>query len=185
MTEAEAEFRHVYEAHRVAIHAYFTGRLADGQAAADLTQEVFLRAWRHLDRVRVLPADGQRAWLFTVARNLTVDAGRRGGTQDGIRRALAADPASRPAMVSAPASAAVLAAERAAVVGAAISRLPEAQRVTLAMATAGGLTGAQIAGALGVPAGTVRYRLSEARRALAAALRAYDDDDHQNDKGER
>jgi RNA polymerase sigma-70 factor (ECF subfamily) len=42
------------------------------------------------------------------------------------------------------------------------------------MAAAGGLTSAEIATALGVPAGTVRYRLSLARRALAAALASYD-----------
>ena len=42
------------------------------------------------------------------------------------------------------------------------------------MAAAGGLTSAQIATALGVPAGTVRYRLSLARRTLGAALAAYD-----------
>ncbi|HVQ91052.1 MAG TPA: sigma-70 region 4 domain-containing protein, partial [Mycobacteriales bacterium] len=65
--------------------------------------------------------------------------------------------------------------ERVAVVGAAIRRLPEQQRVTLALAAAGDLTSAEIAGALGVPAGTVRYRLSEARRTLAAALASYDD----------
>jgi RNA polymerase sigma-70 factor (ECF subfamily) len=38
------------------------------------------------------------------------------------------------------------------------------------MATAGGLTSRQIGDALGEPAGTVRYRLSQARKQLAAAL---------------
>ena len=56
-----------------------------------------------------------------------------------------------------------------------IRRLPEQQRVTLTLAAAGGLTSAEIATALGVPAGTVRYRLSLARRTLAAALSTYDD----------
>jgi RNA polymerase sigma-70 factor, ECF subfamily len=60
-------------------------------------------------------------------------------------------------------------------VGEAIRRLPEQQRTTLAMAAAGGLTSAEIATALRVPAGTVRYRLSLARRTLAEALGDYDD----------
>ena len=72
------------------------------------------------------------------------------------------------------AATAVIAAERVAIVGEAIRRLPEQQRTTLAMAAAGELTSAEIAAALGVPAGTVRYRLSLARRALAAALASYD-----------
>jgi RNA polymerase sigma-70 factor (ECF subfamily) len=69
----------------------------------------------------------------------------------------------------------VLAAERAGVVAAAIATLPEQQRVTLTMAAAGELNSAEIGAALGVPAGTVRYRLSLARRTLAEALGDYDD----------
>jgi RNA polymerase sigma-70 factor, ECF subfamily len=56
-----------------------------------------------------------------------------------------------------------------------VSDQPEQQRVTLTMAAAGEMTSAELAAALGVPAGTVRYRLSEARRALAEALDRYDD----------
>jgi RNA polymerase sigma-70 factor, ECF subfamily len=171
-----AGFRRLYEANRAAVHSYFVGRTGDRQTAADLTQEVFLRCWQHRDRLGDMADDGRRAWLFTVARNLSIDSARLAGTRAGVRRALTDDPAARPATVSPPASAAVLAAERAAVVGAAIARLPETQRVTLAMAAAGGLTSAEIATALGVPAGTIRYRLSEARRALATELGTYDDE---------
>jgi RNA polymerase sigma-70 factor, ECF subfamily len=42
--------------------------------------------------------------------------------------------------------------------------------VILSMATAGGLTSRQIGEALGEPAGTIRYRLSQARKQLAGAL---------------
>ncbi|HEX4092985.1 MAG TPA: RNA polymerase sigma factor [Trebonia sp.] len=170
-----AEFGRLYEAHRAAVHAYFAGRTGDRQLAADLMQEVFLRAWQHLDKVAGLPEDGQRGWLFTVARNLSVDSARHQRTTEGAQRALEQEPAVRQASVAAPASTAVLAAERATVVAAAIAALPEQQRVTLAMAAAGELNSAEIGAALGVPAGTVRYRLSLARRALAEALGDYDD----------
>ena len=173
--DREAEFRRLYEAHRAAVHAYFVGRTGDHQLAADLMQEVFLRAWQHLDKVTGLPEDGQRGWLFTVARNLSVDAARHQRTADGAQRALEHEPSGGPASVAAPASTAVLAAERATVVAAAIAKLPERQRVTLAMAAVGELNSGEIGVALGVPAGTVRYRLSLARRALAEALGDYDD----------
>jgi RNA polymerase sigma-70 factor (ECF subfamily) len=173
--DREAEFRRLYEAHRAAIHAYFAGRTGDRQVAADLMQEVFLRAWQHLDRLSGLPEDGQRGWLFTVARNLIVDAARHQRTTDGTQRALERDPSVRPSADGAPASTAVIAAERASVVAAAIATLPEQQRVTLALAAAGELNSAEIGAALGVPAGTVRYRLSLARRALADALSDYDE----------
>lgn len=169
--DSEAEFRRLYEAHRAAVHAYFTGRTGDRQASADLMQEVFLRAWRHWDALAGLPDDRQRAWLFTVARNLVVDTARQQRTRAGVERALIREPARAG---TPPASTAVLAAERAAVVAGAIARLPEQQRVTLAMAAAGEMSSTEIGVALDVPAGTVRYRLSLARHALAEALGRYD-----------
>lgn len=171
MDSREAEFGRLFAAHRGALHAYLAGRAGDRQLAADLTQDVFLRAWEHLDTLRGLSADGQRGWLFTVARNRSVDAHRTGQTRAGTEQALAREPSREPA----PASAGVLAAERVSVVGEAIRRLPEPQRVALTLAAAGDLTSAEIGAALGLPPGTVRYRLSEARRALAAALSDYDD----------
>ena len=129
-----------------------------------------MRVWQRLPELAGRSADGQRAWIFTVARNLAIDTHRHERTRAGAEAALGREPAPVPP----PASAPVIAAERVAVVGEAIRQLPEDQRVTLTMAAAGGLTSAQIAGALGVPAGTVRYRLSLARRTLGAVLAAYD-----------
>ena len=169
--DSETEFRRLYQAHRVAVHAYFTGRTGGHPSAADLMQDVFLRVWQHLEELTGLPADRQRAWIFTVARNLSVDAYRNQHTRAATEQALAHEPARLPP----PASTAVIAAERVAIVGEAIRRLPEQQRVTLALAAAGTMTSAEIAAALGVPAGTVRYRLSLARRSLAEALGHYDD----------
>jgi RNA polymerase sigma-70 factor, ECF subfamily len=169
--DREAEFRRLYDAHRRAVHAYFTGRTGDPQAAADLMQDVFLRVWQHLDKLADMPEDGRRAWIFTVARNLSVDAHRYQQTLAGVQQALAHEPATSPQS----ASTAVIAAERVAVVGEAIRCLPEPQRVALTMAAAGGMTSSELAATLGVPAGTVRYRLSLARRTVAEALDRYDD----------
>jgi RNA polymerase sigma-70 factor, ECF subfamily len=169
--DPDAEFGRLYDTHRAAVHAYFVGRTGDRSAAADLMQEVFLRAWQRFPELADRPTDGQRAWLFTVARNLSIDAFRHERTRADAEAALGRQPTPAPP----PASAAVIAAERVTVVAEAIRQLPEQQRTTLAMAAAGGLTSAEIATALGIPAGTVRYRLSLARRTLAAALAGYDD----------
>jgi RNA polymerase sigma-70 factor, ECF subfamily len=169
------EFRRLYDAHRAAVHAYFTGRVGDRWLAADLMQETFLRAWRRLPELTGLSGDGQRAWIFTVARNLSIDEHRASRTRAATAAALRAQPSD----VAAPASTQVIAAEQVAVVAETIKRLPEQQRVTLTLAAAGGLTSAEIAAALGVPAGTVRYRLSLARRTLAEALSAYEGVEHQ------
>jgi DNA-directed RNA polymerase specialized sigma24 family protein len=57
--DREAEFRRLYEAHRAAVHAYFTGRTGDPQSAADLMQDVFLRAWQHMGKLTDMPDDRQ------------------------------------------------------------------------------------------------------------------------------
>src|SRR5690348_13062885 len=45
--------------------------------AEDLTQETFLRAWRHFGLLATMEAPAQRAWLLQVLRNLVSDAWRR------------------------------------------------------------------------------------------------------------
>jgi RNA polymerase sigma-70 factor, ECF subfamily len=165
--DRDAEFHQLFEAHRHAVHAYFVGRTADRWAAADLMQEVFLRAWQRLPELVDRSADGQRAWLFAVARNLSIDTYRRERTRTDSEAALGHEPVPAPPSVNA----SVIAAARAAVVGEAIGRLPEQQRVTLTMAAAGGLTSAEIATALGIPGGNVRLPPAHGSRHLPADRR--------------
>jgi RNA polymerase sigma-70 factor (ECF subfamily) len=164
-----AVFTRIFDQHRHAVHAYFLGRVADPELARDLLQETFLRAWRRLQELAPLPGDRQRAWLFTVARNLAIDSYRAGAARRAAEEALRRQAATGETTVAGPHAHAEL-GERLALLDAAIRELPEDQRVILSMATAGGLTSRQIGEALGEPAGTVRYRLSQARRQLAAAL---------------
>jgi RNA polymerase sigma-70 factor, ECF subfamily len=164
-----AVFTRIFELHRHAVHAYFLGRVADPELARDLLQETFLRVWRRLSELAPLPAEQQRAWIFTVARNLAIDSYRAGAARRAAEGALRRDAATRQATVAGPHQQAEL-GERLARLDAAIRRLPEDQRVILSMATTGGMTSRQIGEALGEPPGTVRYRLSLARKQLAAAL---------------
>jgi RNA polymerase sigma-70 factor (ECF subfamily) len=110
--DREAEFRRMYEAHRTAVHAYFVGRTADRWAAADLMQEVFMRVWQRLPELLGKSPDGQRAWIFTVARNLSIDAFRHERTRACAEAAVGDEPASAPPS----AATAVIAAERVAIV---------------------------------------------------------------------
>ena len=164
-----AVFTRIFDEHRNAVHAYFLGRVPEPELARDLVQETFLRAWRRLSELAPLPADSQRAWIFTVARNLAIDSYRAGAARRAAEAALRSQAATQETSVAGPHRQAE-ARERLARLDTAIGLLPEEQRVILTMATAGELTSSQIGEALGEPAGTVRYRLGQARKQLAAAL---------------
>lgn len=56
------------------LRTYLKHRLADGHAADDLLQDVFVKAMRQGQRFCSL--DNPRAWLFQVARNALVDRAR-------------------------------------------------------------------------------------------------------------
>ena len=56
-----------YSAHRRALYRHCRKLLADGAGAEDATQEVFTRAFHHLQGIS--DRDHQRRWLFRVATN--------------------------------------------------------------------------------------------------------------------
>lgn len=168
--DAEKVFTEIFEEHHAAVHAYLAGRVREPELARDLLQETFLRVWRRLDDIRDLPTRRRQAWIFTAARNLVTDTYRARATRDATVLAsgtLALDVAPPADQPDARAERNELVTE----VGTAVRTLPEELRVILAMHVVGELTSAQIGAALGQPAGTIRYKLTLARRAVATALR--------------
>lgn len=75
ITEDPAEFEGFFRAHERTVYACLWRLTGDAQLARDLTQETFLRAWRHFARVR--DYEQPRAWLLRVATNLAFSAHRR------------------------------------------------------------------------------------------------------------
>jgi RNA polymerase sigma-70 factor (ECF subfamily) len=64
----------LFEQLRVPVFRYLLRKTRDSGRAEDITQETFLRLFRHLRENRLL--DNPKAWIFTVAKNLAVDASR-------------------------------------------------------------------------------------------------------------
>jgi RNA polymerase sigma-70 factor (ECF subfamily) len=58
----------------IPVFRYVMRKTRDAARAEDITQETFLRLFRHLKEERSL--DNPKAWLFTVANNLVIDASR-------------------------------------------------------------------------------------------------------------
>ncbi|MDR7274277.1 sigma-70 family RNA polymerase sigma factor [Catenuloplanes atrovinosus] len=162
--DGDAWLRSLHADHGPAVYRYLTGlTLGDRATAEDLLQETLLRAWRHRAVLSRDPS-GVRAWLFTVARNLVIDAGR-------ARRTRPAE-VSPPDLTQVPASGDAM--ERvltAGVVREALRRLSPRHRTVLVELYFTENQAADIASRLGVPEGTVKSRAHYALRALRQVLR--------------
>jgi RNA polymerase sigma-70 factor (ECF subfamily) len=133
----------------------------DRQRAEDLVQEVLLRAWQHpeaLDPDRGSP----RAWLYTTARHLAIDAWRRRTARVGE------------VVTEAPPEVAGLdetdRAVEAWTIAEALAQLSQAHREVIVECFYRGRSVAEAAATLGVPTGTVKSRTHYAMRALRLVL---------------
>ncbi|MFD0265691.1 RNA polymerase sigma factor [Streptomyces sp. NPDC127106] len=161
-----------YRRWRPLVHALAHRSLGDEREAEDVTQQVFLAAWRGRGRYRPGPG-GFGAWLTGITRHKVADA-----LQARARRARAAAAAARAAPLtvaggpgSAPLGEAEQAVDRLLVLGE-LARLPSAQQQVLRLAFYGDLTQTQIADRTGLPLGTVK---SHMRRALDRLRRTLPD----------
>jgi len=66
----------IYDAYITPIYRFIAFRI-DRALVEDLTAEVFVKAWEKLGTYRVRSRVPFGAWLFTIARNITVDALRK------------------------------------------------------------------------------------------------------------
>lgn len=138
--------------------------LRDAGRAEDAVQQVFLTAWRELRRLR--DDDRLEAWLYRLLVNACYAEVRQTRLwQRGLRLVtdLDPDPATDDAQLSVDLRDEL---ERA------FRRLSGEQRAVLVMHHYLGLSGAEIAEALGLSPGTVRSKLHYARREMRAAIEA-------------
>lgn len=156
-------FSEIYRRFSPAIHGFCLARLRDAEAAADATQEVFLRALRS----EASDVENPSAWLFTIARNVVVDTVRAAG-----RRPLASefdeDAVTVGGLVPAGAHDQVETDEDVSRVMLALRALAPRYRTAIVMRDIKGLTSAEAAGELRTTTGALDTLLHRARRALAA-----------------
>ena len=155
----------VHEYQRLAFRTAYviTGSAAD---AEDVAQEAFVKAFRALGRFRA-GAD-PRPWILSIvaneARNRVRASGRRHGLElrlvEGFRQG---DAAPSP-------EAAAVAAENKRRLLALVNSLPEDDRLVIVSRYLLELSGEETAATLGIPAGTVKSRLSRALARLRSRL---------------
>ncbi len=165
-------FEAIYHRYNSMVYSTALRIIGDANLAEDITQEIFLRIWRHPDRY-VASRGRFLSWLISVSRNRTVDEfrkrGRRqrleGASQDQHNLDLPTGDTDDPQLLA-------QAAEDRSHILAALAHLPAEQKQALELAYFGGLSQQEIAQLLKQPLGTVKTRIRLGMQKLRARLKA-------------
>ena len=154
-------------------HVVFRTALAvtsNREEAEDAAQETFLRAFGHIGTFR--GDSSLKTWLLAIAWREGIS--KRRSLVNRLRRMVSTpeDEAFDPPAAGRTEEARVMDAEHALTVRRLVARLPQNYREALMLAAAGDFTFDEMSAALGVPVGTLKWRVSEARRQLREKLRA-------------
>src|ERR687884_1799355 len=155
---AGAFVEELFAKHHGEIYAYLLRMLRDGELAADLTQDAFVKAYRNYDSLE--KPENARAWLYQIAHRVALDHIRR----QKIVRFLPWTGESRGAAPST--ERLVMDAHLSGDLQRALARIPERQRAALLLAELHDLTGLELAAALGVSHVAARALLTRARESL-------------------
>ncbi|MDO4270187.1 MAG: sigma-70 family RNA polymerase sigma factor [Eubacteriales bacterium] len=137
--------------------------------AADITQEVFLRAWRSIEAFR--GDSGFSTWLFRITMNLCVDFARHRAASPQTQPLVGEDDMEKPVPDTAPTPEEHLEnSELGRELAAALGEVSEEHRRIVLLRDVSGLSYTEIAETLEISEGTVKSRLSRARIALRAVL---------------
>jgi RNA polymerase sigma-70 factor (ECF subfamily) len=139
---------------RLALH------LVGPDAADDVTQDTYVRAWRALPRFR--GESTARTWLLSIARRACADAVRRSRRD---RRLVHRAESSRPAVV-------VQGPEGTVALESVVVTLRQERRDAFVLTQLLGCSYEEAATVCGCPVGTLRSRVARARQDLLAALDA-------------
>jgi RNA polymerase sigma-70 factor (ECF subfamily) len=153
-SQDRAAFAELFMHYAPRVKALMMRRGASPDEAEDLAQETRIRLWRkagQYDSARATPS----AWIYTIARNINVDIGRRAGRaaawlekQDLAEQEDPDQPETH-----------LLAAEREDAVRSVIESLPADQLRVVRLSFFDGFAHAEIAALLGIPLGTVKSRI--------------------------
>jgi RNA polymerase sigma-70 factor (ECF subfamily) len=156
-------FGQLFDEHASVVHRHAVRVTGDWALGDDIVSLTFLEAWRL--RERVLPGeDSLRPWLLGIATNVARNTGRAARRH---RAALARVPPPDPVPDFADEVTQRLAdSEELAAAQRALGRMRRGEREVFTLCVWEGLDAATAAEALGVAVGTVRSRLSRARKRL-------------------
>lgn len=152
----------IYRQFRPLIAGYIYRLVRNPDVAADLTQDVFINAYRAIGRTQ--PGLNLKAWLFTIASNAAISHLRR---QRRLKWLPLRDSGGEPAT---PGHEDTMVAGQQ--LGEAMAALPPDQLACLLLQVRDGFSFEEIGGMLGISIGAARTRAFRARSTLVKALRS-------------
>lgn len=160
-------FGELMQAHQDKIYTLCYRMTGNAEDAADLTQEVFLSAWRSLSRFQEQSSFG--TWIYRMATNASIDFLRREKRRQVLSMTMEEDSEERQAQVPderySPHRLLEQKEARQAVADALAALSPEHRQV-LVLREMEGLSYQEIGQLLGLEEGTVKSRIARARLAL-------------------
>jgi len=164
----DAAFGALVERHQNAVFRAAYAALGSKEEAEDAAQDAFLAAYRKLHMFR--GESSFKTWLLAIAWRHALD--RRGGLARRLRLFFSPDDNAWPdTSTSTPSpEQALIRRELLEQVRAVVKTLPARYRDVLLLASSGDHTLEEIGEILGVPTGTVKWRVAEARRQLKRKL---------------
>lgn len=166
-----AAFESLMTAYENRVYTLALRSTGSAQDAADITQEVFLRAWKSLDSFR--GDSSLSTWLYRVTSNLCVDFARKRAAEGNTA---SIDDTESPA-ASIPDPSRTIQPEQVVEnqelreeLQHALAQLSEEHRKVVLLRDVAGLTYIEIARTLGIEEGTVKSRLARARNSLRKIL---------------
>ncbi|MCX7303500.1 MAG: sigma-70 family RNA polymerase sigma factor [Hyphomicrobiales bacterium] len=160
-----AAFAKLFQHYAPRVKALMMRRGASSDRAEDMAQETLLRLWnkaRQFDPARASPS----AWVYAIARNVSVDLGRREGRAAAWMKEQRAEEEADPFEPEQY----LLIAEREDSVRSKIEMLPAEQLRVIRLSFFDGLAHSEIAELLGLPLGTVKSRIRLALQRLRDGL---------------
>lgn len=164
-TSAGGQFEKLYRANYVAVLTYATRRTADVEAARDVVSEVFEIAWRRRSEI---PAHHELPWLYRVAANRLGHRYRSDQRELQALRRLATEAATD--STTPDTAEQVESAQALADVTAALGQLGGKDQQVLLLNAWEGLSGRELAVALGCSTTAAGVRLHRARRRLRSVV---------------
>ena len=163
----QRDLESIYTEHSRMVYWAAYSVLRSDSDAMDVTQNVFLRAIKHMGKLTAMEEGQLKAWLYRVAVNLSLDIKRKQKREYPVDELPEREST---ALCDMPEPAAITAEQRR-MVREAIERLPDIYREAVMLHYYSNMSCADIAQLTGAAEGTIKSRISRARIRLMELLK--------------